>query len=111
MVNKQHNIYTSFKDQFSFFQNKNQIQKIKFLVVNLHLCFVVNFHYYCTLLVLKINYYNMAINLRKSQKTDIGLSKTTIRLGWNPSEGLFHNFDLDAILFWRNYKTSRIIEI
>ena len=38
----------------------------------------------------------MAINLQKGQKIDIGLSKMTIGLGWDPSEGTGHDFDLDA---------------
>jgi tellurium resistance protein TerD len=38
----------------------------------------------------------MAINLQKGQKIDIGLSKITIGLGWDPNEGTGHNFDLDA---------------
>ena len=38
----------------------------------------------------------MAINLQKGQKIDIGLSKMTIGLGWDPSEGTGHTFDLDA---------------
>lgn len=38
----------------------------------------------------------MAINLQKGQKIDIGLSKMTIGLGWDPSEGTGHEFDLDA---------------
>lgn len=39
---------------------------------------------------------NMAINLQKGQKIDIGLSKITIGLGWDPNEGTGHDFDLDA---------------
>lgn len=38
----------------------------------------------------------MAINLQKGQKIDIGLTKMTIGLGWDPNEGTGHNFDLDA---------------
>lgn len=38
----------------------------------------------------------MAINLQKGQKIDIGLSKMTIGLGWDPSEGHGQTFDLDA---------------
>lgn len=38
----------------------------------------------------------MAINLRKGQKIDIGLTKMTIGLGWDPNEGTGHDFDLDA---------------
>ncbi|MFC6268970.1 TerD family protein [Frigoriflavimonas asaccharolytica] len=40
----------------------------------------------------------MAINLQKGQKIDIGLSKLTIGLGWDPREGNTgaEGFDLDA---------------
>jgi len=38
----------------------------------------------------------MAINLQKGQKIDIGLTKMTIGLGWDPNEGTGHAFDLDA---------------
>jgi len=38
----------------------------------------------------------MAINLQKGQKIDIGLTNMTIGLGWDPSEGTMHDFDLDA---------------
>src|SRR6218665_2893678 len=38
----------------------------------------------------------MAINLQKGQKIDIGLTKMTIGLGWDPKEGTGHDFDLDA---------------
>ena len=38
----------------------------------------------------------MAINLQKGQKIDIGLSKMTIGLGWNPNEGTGYEFDLDV---------------
>tara|TARA_R110002020_G_C16318557_1_gene774571 strand:- start:10130 stop:10705 length:576 start_codon:yes stop_codon:yes gene_type:complete len=38
----------------------------------------------------------MAINLQKGQKIDIGLSKITVGLGWDPNEGTGHEFDLDA---------------
>lgn len=41
----------------------------------------------------------MAINLQKGQKIDIGLSKMTIGLGWDPNEGTGHDFDLDASAF------------
>lgn len=30
----------------------------------------------------------MAINLQKGQKIDIGLSKISVGLGWDPNEGL-----------------------
>lgn len=38
----------------------------------------------------------MAINLQKGQKIDIGLSKMTVGLGWNPNEGTGYAFDLDV---------------
>jgi tellurium resistance protein TerD len=38
----------------------------------------------------------MAINLRKGQKIDIGLSRITVGLGWDPNEGTGFDFDLDA---------------
>lgn len=38
----------------------------------------------------------MAINLQKGQKINIGLSKITIGLGWDPNEGTGSDFDLDA---------------
>ena len=38
----------------------------------------------------------MAINLQKGQKIDVGLSKITVGLGWDPNEGTGHDFDLDA---------------
>ena len=38
----------------------------------------------------------MAINLQKGQKIDIGLTKITIGLGWDPNEGTGKDFDLDA---------------
>ncbi|MCZ2100805.1 MAG: TerD family protein [Chitinophagales bacterium] len=41
----------------------------------------------------------MAINLQKGQKIDIGLTKMTIGLGWDPNEGTGQDFDLDASAF------------
>lgn len=41
----------------------------------------------------------MAINLQKGQKIDIGLTKMTIGLGWDPNEGTGFDFDLDASAF------------
>ena len=38
----------------------------------------------------------MAINLRKGQRINIGLSKICVGLGWNPNEGTGYDFDLDA---------------
>lgn len=38
----------------------------------------------------------MAINLQKGQKIDIGLSRITVGLGWDPNEGTGNDFDLDA---------------
>ena len=44
----------------------------------------------------------MAISLQKGQKIDIGLSKISVGLGWNPNEGTGHCFDLDASAFMIN---------
>lgn len=44
----------------------------------------------------------MAINLQKGQKIDIGLSKITVGLGWDPNEGTGYDFDLDASAFMIN---------
>jgi len=41
----------------------------------------------------------MAINLQKGQRIDIGLSKISLGLGWNPHEGTGFDFDLDASAF------------
>lgn len=41
----------------------------------------------------------MAINLQKGQKIDIGLSRISVGLGWNPNEGTGAGFDLDASAF------------
>ena len=41
----------------------------------------------------------MAINLQKGQKIDIGLTKISVGLGWNPNEGSGRAFDLDASAF------------
>ena len=41
----------------------------------------------------------MAINLQKGQRIDIGLSKISLGLGWNPHEGTGYDFDLDASAF------------
>ena len=49
----------------------------------------------------------MAISLVKGQKIDIGLSKISVGLGWNPNEGTRNAFDLDASAFMIN--TNRII--
>jgi tellurium resistance protein TerD len=38
----------------------------------------------------------MAINLQKGQRINIGLSKISVGLGWNPNEGTGYDFDLDA---------------
>lgn len=38
----------------------------------------------------------MAINLQKGQKIELGFTKMTIGLGWDPSEGTSQTFDLDA---------------
>ncbi len=46
----------------------------------------------------------MAINLQKGQKIDIGLSRITVGLGWDPNEGTGHDFDLDASAIMINEK-------
>lgn len=46
----------------------------------------------------------MAINLQKGQKIDIGLTKMSVGLGWNPNEGTGSDFDLDASAFMLNAK-------
>lgn len=38
----------------------------------------------------------MAINLQKGQRIEVGLSKISVGLGWNPNEGTGYAFDLDA---------------
>lgn len=49
----------------------------------------------------------MAINLQKGQKIDVGLTRITVGLGWNPNEGTGSAFDLDASAFMIN--SGRII--
>jgi len=46
----------------------------------------------------------MAINLQKGQKINIGLTKMTVGLGWEPNEGTGFEFDLDvsAIMINKN---------
>ena len=41
----------------------------------------------------------MPINLQKGQKVNIGLTKMTVGLGWDPNEGTGFDFDLDASAF------------
>lgn len=41
----------------------------------------------------------MAISLEKGQRIEIGLSKVSVGLGWDPNEGSGFNFDLDASAF------------
>ncbi|MFY0255223.1 TerD family protein [Chitinophaga sp. 30R24] len=41
----------------------------------------------------------MAINLQKGQRIDIGFTKLSVGLGWNPNEGTGYAFDLDASAF------------
>jgi tellurium resistance protein TerD len=52
----------------------------------------------------------MAINLQKGQKIDIGLSKMTIGLGWDPSEGPGHTFDLDDSAIMINIERKLLAE-
>jgi len=44
----------------------------------------------------------MAINLQKGGRIDIGLSRISIGLGWDPNGGTGHAFDLDASAFMLN---------
>jgi tellurium resistance protein TerD len=57
-----------------------------------------------------INLNSMAINLQKGQKIDIGLSKITVGLGWDPNEGTGHDFDLDASAIMINGNRKLISE-
>ncbi len=52
----------------------------------------------------------MAINLQKGQKIDIGLSKITIGLGWDPNEGTGYDFDLDASAIMINSSRKLVSE-
>lgn len=47
----------------------------------------------------KIYQKDMAINLKKGQKINLGLSNMTVGLGWDPNEGTGADFDLDASAF------------
>lgn len=44
----------------------------------------------------------MAINLQKGGRIDIGLSRISIGLGWDPNAGTGYDFDLDASAFMIN---------
>lgn len=44
----------------------------------------------------------MAINLQKGGRIDIGLSRISIGLGWDPNAGTGFDFDLDASAFMLN---------
>jgi tellurium resistance protein TerD len=52
----------------------------------------------------------MAINLQKGQKIDIGLSKISVGLGWDPNEGTGNDFDLDASAIMINSDRKLITE-
>jgi tellurium resistance protein TerD len=52
----------------------------------------------------------MAINLQKGQKIDVGLSKITIGLGWDPNEGTGYEFDLDASAIMINSQRKLVSE-
>ncbi len=41
----------------------------------------------------------MAISLEKGQRIQIGLSKVSVGLGWDPNKGTGYDFDLDASAF------------
>lgn len=42
------------------------------------------------------------INLKKGQRIDVGLSKISVGLGWDPNTGTGFDFDLDASAFMLN---------
>lgn len=48
--------------------------------------------------LLDINEIKM-INLQKGQRIEIGLSKVSVELGWDPNDGSGYAFDLDASAF------------
>ena len=52
----------------------------------------------------------MAINLQKGQKINIGLSRITVGLGWDPNQGTGLNFDLDASAIMINDKQKIVSE-
>lgn len=52
----------------------------------------------------------MAINLKKGQKIEIGLSKITVGLGWDPNEGTGNDFDLDASAIMINSNRKLLAE-
>jgi tellurium resistance protein TerD len=52
----------------------------------------------------------MAINLQKGQKIDIGLSRITVGLGWDPNEGTGFDFDLDASAIMINENRKLLAE-
>lgn len=52
----------------------------------------------------------MAINLVKGQRINIGLSKITVGLGWDPNESGGSNFDLDASAIMLNDQRKLISE-
>ncbi len=52
----------------------------------------------------------MAISLVKGQKIDIGLSKISVGLGWDPNEGTGNDFDLDASAIMINEQRKLVDE-
>jgi tellurium resistance protein TerD len=52
----------------------------------------------------------MAINLQKGQRIDIGLTKMTIGLGWDPNEGTGYDFDLDASAIMIDHQRKLVSE-
>lgn len=52
----------------------------------------------------------MAINLQKGQRIDIGLTKMTIGLGWDPNDGTGYDFDLDASAIMINSQRRLVTE-
>lgn len=52
----------------------------------------------------------MPIILKKGHRIDIGLSKITVGLGWDPNEGTGHDFDLDASAIMINSERKLLSE-
>lgn len=49
------------------------------------------------------------INLKKGQRIDVGLSKISVGLGWDPNTGTGFDFDLDASAFMLN--TNKVLPL
>ena len=55
--------------------------------------------YFCIKENNNIKLSKMAISLEKGQRIEIGLSKVSVGLGWDPNDGTGYDFDLDASAF------------